>query len=110
MMNRLRTNGIAVLVAVGLSSPLMASAASPDTIEIAGVRVSFADLNIHDEAGAQVLYSRLKHASAKACDVQSLVEAGSLKRVVNSKSCYSSKLARSVAKVGSEALTRIHTG
>ena len=110
MKMRFSRNVLAALVLAVLSAPLAVSAASPDAIDIAGVRVTFADLDIYDEAGAEVLYTRLKRATAKACDVQSLLERGSIERLVDAEACYEETLARSVEKLGSDALTRVHTG
>ena len=60
MKTRVLKSGIAALALVALGTPMTASA-SPDTVDIAGVRVSFADLNIHNTAGRRL--GRLKRAT-----------------------------------------------
>jgi UrcA family protein len=74
------------------------------------VRVSYADLDIHSEAGAKVLYSRLKRASEEVCGIQSHVINGSLAATKNARACYREALEVSVKKIDSDALTGIHTG
>ena len=80
-----RKSSIALLVAVGITLPAVASAGGPSEDEENAVKVSYADLNIDSEAGARVLYSRLKRASEKACNVESLTEHGSLDRARDAK-------------------------
>ena len=70
--------------------------------------MSYEDLNINSEAGARVLYSRLKRASAKACNVESLSEHGSIERVSDAKLCYHEVLSSAVENIDSDALTKIH--
>ncbi len=109
MKTRVLKSGIAALALAALSTPMTASA-SPDAIDIAGVRVSFADLNIHNDAGAQELYGRLKRATEVACQLETLTESGSIERLKESKACFDLTLNRSVDKLASPALKRIHRG
>ncbi len=103
-----RKNSIALLVAVGITLPVAASAGDPSKDEESSVKVSYADLNIDSEAGARVLYSRLKRASEKACHVESLTEHGSVDRARNARVCYEEVLSDAVANIDSAALSRIH--
>ena len=109
MKTRVLKGGIAALALVALGSPMMASA-SPATIDIAGVRVSFADLDIHDAAGAEELYGRLKRATEVACQLEPVSESGSIERTTESRACFDRTLDRSVEKLASAALSRIHRG
>ena len=77
--------------------------------EDTSVKVSYEDLNINSEAGARVLYSRLKRASEKVCNVESLTEHGSIERVRDARLCYREVLSSAVENIDSDALTRIHT-
>jgi UrcA family protein len=103
-----RKTGIALLVAVGITVPAVASAADPSEDEETSVKVSYADLNIDSEAGARVLYSRLKRASQRACNVESLTEHGSVDRARDAKACYEEVLSAAVANIDSAALSKIH--
>lgn len=103
-----RKKSIALLVVVGITLPALASAGDPSKDKENSVRVSYADLNIDCEAGARVLYSRLKRASEKACNVESLTEHGSIDRARDAKACYEEALSDAVANIDSAALARIH--
>ena len=101
-------SSIALLVAVGITLPAVASAGDPSQEKASSVKVSYADLNIDSEAGARVLYSRLKRASEKACNVESLTEHGSVDRARDAKACYEEVLSDAVANIDSAALAKIH--
>jgi UrcA family protein len=103
-----RKTGISLLIAVGLALPAVVSAGEPGQVEDTSIKVSYEDLNINSEAGARVLYSRLKRASQKACNVESLSEHGSIERVRDAKLCYHEVLSGAVENIDSDALTRIH--
>ncbi len=109
MKTRVLKSGMAALALVALGTP-MTSWASPDTVDIAGVRVSFADLNIHNDAGAQELYGRIKRATEVACQLETLTESGSIERLQASRTCFDKTLNRTVDKLASPALERIHRG
>ena len=108
MGNTNRKTGILLLIAFGITLPAAASAGAPGQTEDTAVTVSYADLNIHSEAGAQVLYARLKRASERVCHVAPFSEYGSVKRVRDSRVCYDEALSDAVESIGSDALTRIH--
>ena len=57
--------GITALVVCGLGVSASAVAASPSQFNDGAISVSFADLNIQNAAGAQVLYTRLQRATGK---------------------------------------------
>jgi UrcA family protein len=100
--------GISLLIAVGIALPALASAGESSQVEGTSIKVSYEDLNINSEAGARVLYSRLKRASEKACNVESLSEHGSIERVRDAKLCYHEVLSGAVKNIDSDALARIH--
>jgi len=50
--------------------------------------VSYADLNLDTEAGAEQLYFRLRRASLAVCNVESLQKKGSVKAVRQARACY----------------------
>ena len=88
--------------------PLSASAGAPSQFEDFKFSVTYADLDIESEAGARVLYTRLKRAAETACDVRSWREVGSLRRVSQTKQCYDAALNTAVERIDSDELTRIH--
>ena len=100
----------AALALLGLGIPALAVAGAPSQLDDLSIKVSYADLNIANEQGARVLYTRLQRASRDACDVQSLTVAGSVRRVALAQECYHETLSNAVEKIGSDALTEIHTG
>lgn len=105
--SRLATIAAAVLA---LSIPVSGIASAPGEPDADKIRISFADLNIHNEAGARVLYGRLQRASELACSVDSYRILGSLERVAKTRQCYEETLDEFVAQVDSAALKKIHAG
>lgn len=101
---------LSLMLAIGIAGPVIGSAAAPSQIDRVSVKVSYADLDIDSAAGAKVLYSRLKRASEEVCGVQHHVIHGSLAATKKARTCYHETLEASVEKIGSEALTKIHSG
>ncbi len=91
-----------------LAMPTLALASSPG-YDNKAMKVAYDDLNIHSEAGAKKLYTRLQRASAKVCEVRSLTESGSLRRYAETQACFDDVLSTAVAKVGSKELAEIHS-
>ena len=101
---------VSVLAAAAIAVPAIGSAAAPTKFDDDSVTVSYADLDIHSEAGARVLYSRLKHASDAVCGIQSHIINGSLAWTLKARQCFRETLDASVEKIDSEALDEIHAG
>ncbi len=101
--------GIVALVVFGLGASASAVAASPSQLSVLSVQVSFADLNIDSDVGAQVLYRRLQNASEKACSISSSGAIKPVGAVRDSRLCYASALSDAVARIDSDALSKIHT-
>lgn len=102
-------SSIAVIIALGLGMPLLASGAAPSQGERGSVKVKFADLNIESKAGARVLYARLQQASEQACNLNSYTQERSLVHIAVAKDCYEGALEKAVGKIDSKALTEIHS-
>ncbi|HZW60357.1 MAG TPA: UrcA family protein [Woeseiaceae bacterium] len=100
----------AALTFAALSTPAAASASALSSLEPVTMRVSFADLDIHSDAGARVLYARLKRASKNACGVQPPREMDSIASYSQSMQCYHDLLGKAVSKIDSDALQDIHEG
>ncbi len=93
-----------------ISAPAAAALGTDKGLDFNAVRVSYADLNLENEAGARVLYSRLQRASKRACGVESYKNAGSIGIKTDMQRCYRSTLTASVEKINREKLTKIHEG
>ena len=101
---------LATIVVVALGAPTIASADAKGNLQGVSVKVSYADLNLEKQAGAKALYRRLQQASKQACDVRGLTNAGSVRRMVETRQCYREALSAAVEKVDNELLTQIHNG
>ena len=101
---------VSLLAAATIAIPAVGSAAAPSQLDDVSVTVSYSDLNIQSEAGARVLYTRLKRASEAVCGIQSHILNGSLARTMQARQCFRETLDASVEKIDSEALDEIHAG
>jgi UrcA family protein len=101
---------LATIVVVALGAPAIASAGNMNEVEDVAIRVSYADLNIEKEGGAQSLYHRLKKASKQACDYNGLRHAGSLNRLAETRRCYQEVLSAAVEQIDNELVTNLHSG
>ena len=70
------------------------------------IRVSFADLNLSNPAGANALYGRIKSAAKRACGY----EGSSLTDIRLWKRCVHEAVDDAVGRVNSPLLTQVHTG
>ena len=98
---------LAILMAAAclLAAPINADAdPSPPSVV-----VSYADLDLTSEAGAQTLLRRLKHAVRAVCSETRLSIMG-LEAERRYTACMSQTLNQSVQAVGSEQLTRLYLG
>ena len=100
--------GIVALVVFGLGASASAVAASPSQLSVRSVQVSFADLNINSDAGAQALYKRLQNASEKACSISNSAATKPVGAVRDARLCYASALSNAVSRIDSDALSKIH--
>jgi UrcA family protein len=108
--NQVRKLLIASAVIV-LGIPAIAGATpNISKVEENAVRVSYADLNLSNEAGLVKLYARLQSASRAVCGPRFLDEAGSLEQLSQNKACYRNALSKAVAKFDNARLDRIHAG
>ncbi len=101
---------ITAVAVVAFSIPAIASA--DDGAELKGKteKVSFSDLNVNKEQGAQQLYRRLQQASKRVCGVEPLKVSGSVRELSQSMRCYRDTMDATVAKIDKESLTAIHEG
>ncbi len=95
-------------LALVLAGPVSTFAAPTHGSDADKIRISFADLNINNEAGAEVLYRRLQRAAKTVCGVDSIHVLGSVKRVAETKRCSRQALDEFVGRIDSAALKKIH--
>ena len=100
--------GIVALVVLGLGASASAVAASTSQLSVRSVQVSFADLDIDSDIGAQILYKRLQNASEKACSISNSGATKPVGVVRDSRLCYASALGNAVSRIDSDALSKIH--
>jgi UrcA family protein len=86
-----------------------AVAAPPGAYEEVAVKVEYADLNINNQAGARVLYQRLKDATEEVCGFETYRKDRSFSDFSDARECFSETLTQAVNQIDSEALKDIHT-
>jgi UrcA family protein len=98
---------VATVAVIAFSVPAIASA---DELKGRAEKVTYSDLDVQKDDGAQVLYRRLQQASKRVCGVESIKVAGSVRIYAQKQECYRDTLDEAVAKVDNPALTAIHEG
>ena len=107
--SKLLKNLVATFVVLSLGAPALVLANSSSHLEIDTVTVSYADLNLENEAGVQALYGRLQRASNKVCSAASVQIAGLIQQLQVDQ-CYRETLAEAVESIDNSNLTRVHAG
>ncbi|MDH3990249.1 MAG: UrcA family protein [Gammaproteobacteria bacterium] len=98
---------VATVAVIAFSLPAIASA---DELAGRSEKVTYSDLNVEKEAGAQSLYRRIQQAAKRVCGVESLKVAGNLRQLSQQQNCYRDALDATVAKIDNAALTELHKG
>jgi UrcA family protein len=93
-------------LAAGLSLAAQAGEADRNGRVNAAVKVSYADLDLTDTAGARTLYARLKSAAREACGPEPSVR--DLHDTADYRSCYEYALNKAVHGVDSQQLKALH--
>lgn len=99
----------ATALVLGAGFLASAIAAPPSLYDEVAVKVEYADLNIHNEAGARVLYQRLKSAAEDVCDYDAYRKNRSTSHYSATKECFEEALTQAVNEIDSDALKDIHT-
>ena len=86
-----------------------------DEIEVSGkatgqVKVTFGDLNLANEQGAEALYRRLQRASKIVCDISGSEKTRLAEVTAETKLCYDATLSGSVERINNDLVTVIHAG
>ena len=107
----MKTIGSKAVAAFVIGTGFLASAvaAPPSLYEQVSVKVEYADLNIENQAGAEVLYQRLKTAAEEACGFDSHAKERARLQDREAKECFDDTLTEAVDDIQSVALTNIHT-
>lgn len=108
----MKANISKAVMALVLGAGFLASAvaAPPSLYEKVAVKVEYADLNIQNEAGARVLYQRLKDAAEEVCGLERYHKERFTSRFSDARECYSETLTQAVNRINSDALKDIHSG
>lgn len=107
----MKKTGFKAIAALVIGTGFLASAvaAPPSLYETVTVKVKYADLNIENQAGAEVLYQRLKSAAEEACGFDSHSKERSRVQDRTAKECFNDTLTQAVDEINSVALSTIHT-
>ena len=98
---------VATVAVVAFSLPAISSA---EELKGRAEKVTYSDLNVEKEAGAQSLYRRLQQASKRVCGVESIKNAGGIREISLQQRCYRETLDEAVAKIDNATLNEIHEG
>ena len=79
-------------------------------VDVKTVKVTFGDLNLANEQGAQALYRRLEQASKMVCDVAGSKKTRLHEMNAEAQHCYRTVLWRSVERLDKALVTGIHEG
>lgn len=99
---------VATFAVIALGVPAVASADAKGELKGVSVKVSYADLDLEKNEGAQTLYRRLQQASKDVCDARGLNGSRSVRELIGTRRCYRDALAEAVAGIDNELLTQIH--
>ncbi|MBS0612348.1 MAG: UrcA family protein [Proteobacteria bacterium] len=92
----------AALLALGTAAALTGTAAAATPDEPPSVRVGYGDLNLDTDAGAHVLYRRLRAAARQVCSDDA--DSREVARAANARACQHQAIERAVRTVGSPRL------
>ncbi len=98
------------MMALALHAPSIAVAESDADLKGTSKKVSYADLNLDKEAGAIVLYKRLKIAARQVCSVRTFTVKGFLKEVAERNACYRDTLDVAVSQLDNQYVNNLHAG
>ena len=80
------------------------------TGQVKSVKVTFGDLNLANEQGAEALYRRLQRASKIVCDISGSEKTRLAEVTAETKLCYDATLSGSVERINNDLVTVIHAG
>jgi UrcA family protein len=92
----------AAVAAVSFGSLMQMAQAADVAGDRPALTVHYSDLNVDTPAGANALYSRIRHAAEKVCGK---VDSRRLDEVIAAQNCMDKAVASSIAAVGNAQLT-----
>jgi UrcA family protein len=92
---------LTIVAAAGASAAGLKSNADAITVDARG-------LNLANEQGQEVLYTRLTRAAKQICGDTTVHGAGSLKQALENRSCFNETLSKAVESTGSKDLANMH--
>jgi len=95
---------LATAVACGVTLTTTATADEPNGEPLTKV-VSFADLNVNNDAGIRVLHSRLQVAAKQVCRP---FTGKTLRQIAESRKCFDQAITQSIKQIDRPALTAHH--
>ena len=96
---------LSTLAAIACTFTVGTAIAGPPADAIPSVTVSYADLDLASQAGAQVLYQRIKQAAQTVC---AALASKQLERQALWHDCYEQAVANAVATIDRPLLTALH--
>ncbi len=108
----LKAASLSALLAGALTAASMSQAdSSSSKHESAGVKVSFAELDLDKEAGIDALYARLRRAAEQVCGLDAIPGyAITVQAASDRHACYTDALDRAVTSLDVPSLTAKHAG
>jgi UrcA family protein len=98
---RLTVASVFAIVVAGLLTTDASAETRSDTVK--KVTVNFAELNLDKPAGVEILYKRLRNASASVCGGRQAIQA-----YRSAKRCYEAALSQAVNDVNKPLLSQLH--
>jgi UrcA family protein len=98
---------VPMLTAAALLVAGSASAQTVDADGVTSVAVSYADLNLSQEPGAQAMFQRIKHAAATVCGTAPDLRDAASRAIYDQ--CRGEAVSHAVAKLNSTLVTEIAT-
>jgi len=95
-----------MILLAAIPGAAMANVATTDHRQ--AVTVSFADLDLTQQAGQKSLYQRLKVAASRVCGPTSIRKTGSVTRMVENRQCYDEALDNVVEQLDMPAIKELH--
>lgn len=99
---------IAIVVGIAVTSVPFSAAAAPKAPELITERVSYADLNLSSDAGAQVMLSRLSRAADRVCGGRPDMGVGYHQKRRAWNKCRAGSLKEAVVQLGSAQVTQLY--
>ena len=111
-MNDPKTKNLLVALAAAVAFAVPGAVFADETPAIAGksAKVTLADLDINNQAGAEALYARMKRATKEVCGVDNARKVRFTSARSDAWLCYRNTLSAAVRELNNDLITSIHEG